>query len=98
MSFFIGRAMLRSSSKRSDPARDPSSPRVDRRHLLIAAIGREHTAGLVVEHDEIRILANRHFGDFPERFEIEDHDRSGVALTDEPPTELRRYRGAMHIR
>src|SRR5258705_1625232 len=89
--------MLGSATQGANRARDVSRPSVDRRHLLIAAIRGEHAAGLVVEHDEIWILANRYFGDLRERIEIEDHDGPGVALADEAATELRRDRCAVHV-
>ena len=80
------------------PLRGPmvpaSLPRlgVDSRHLLVAAIGGEHASGLVVHHDQIRVLADWNFGDSGECLQIEDDDgpRIGLALTDEPAVELSR--------
>jgi hypothetical protein len=79
----IGGGVLCFAAQPFNRARDLAGFRVDCGDTLATAVGGEHAPRLVVDQDDIGILADRHLVDSLEGFQIKDRHRTGSAITDE---------------
>src|SRR5579883_3371575 len=80
--------MFRFSAKPVNRAYNFRRLRIERSYALAAAISREDSLRLSVEQNDIRIISNRDPINNSEGLQIEYHDRTWIAATDETSAEI----------